>query len=149
MSFVKFCDWIIARESSPATRLRNASALGLMPPIPSASINSHSTAPEWQQKKLLAKKKRRKKRKSGKKKGDNAPQNKSIDVFVRSVEELEKDLKRLGAINGSKRQKAEDNKQKKDNSPIKNKDLDGDKESEKKDPSKKEEIRSKKSKNKT
>ncbi len=96
MGFIRFSDWILARESSPATRLRNASALGLMPPIPAASINSHSTAPAWQQKKLLGKSRPKKRRKSGKKKNEDAPQNKAIDAFIMSVEELEKDLEKLG-----------------------------------------------------
>jgi hypothetical protein len=96
MGFVRFSDWVLAKESSPATRLRNASALGLMPPIPPASINSHSTAPAWQQKKLLGKSRPKKKRKGGKKKNEDAPQNKAIDAFIKSVEELEKDLEILG-----------------------------------------------------
>ena len=96
MGFVRFSDWMLAKESSPATRLRNASALGLMPPIPAASINSHSTAPAWQQKKLLGKSRPKKKRRGGKKKNEDAPQNKAIDAFIKSVEELEKDLEILG-----------------------------------------------------
>lgn len=65
MGFIKFSDWIVARESSPFTRLRAAAAFGLMPPIPDASINSHSTATPFQQKALKGKgvkKKRKKKR---------------------------------------------------------------------------------------
>lgn len=65
MGFIKFSDWIVARESSPFTRLRAAAAVGLMPPIPDASINSHSTATPFQQKALKGKgvkKKRKKKR---------------------------------------------------------------------------------------
>lgn len=96
MGFVRFSDWMLAKESSPSTRLKNAAALGLMPPIPAASINSHSTAPAWQQKKLLSKSRPKKKRKRGKKKNEDAPQNKAIDAFVKSVEELEKDLEILG-----------------------------------------------------
>ena len=96
MGFVRFSDWMLAKESSPATRLRNASALGLMPPIPAASINSHSTAPAWQQKKLIGKSRPKKKRRGGKKKNEDAPQNKAIDAFIKSVEELEKDLEILG-----------------------------------------------------
>lgn len=66
MSFMKFSDWVVARESSPFTRLRNAAAFGLMPPIPDASINSHSTATPFQQKALKGRgvKKSRKKKKS-------------------------------------------------------------------------------------
>ena len=61
---MKFSDWIIARESSSFTRLRHAAALGLMPPIPDASINSRSTASPFEQKALKGKgSKRRKKRK--------------------------------------------------------------------------------------
>jgi hypothetical protein len=67
MRFIRFADWVLARESSAFTRLRHAAALGLMPPIPDASINSRSTAAPWEQKALKgkgsAKKKRRKRRK--------------------------------------------------------------------------------------
>jgi len=100
MGFIKFSDWVLARESSPATRLRNASALGLMPPIPAASINSHSTAPAWQRDSLLKKSRPKKKRKSGRKKDDGSPKNKAIDAFVRSVEELEDDLEKLAKSGG-------------------------------------------------
>jgi hypothetical protein len=67
MSFLKFSDWVVARESSAFTRLRSAAALGLMPPIPDASINSHSTATPFQQKALKGKGVRKKKKKKGKK----------------------------------------------------------------------------------
>jgi hypothetical protein len=66
MRFTRFADWVLARESSPSTRLRRAAAFGLMPPIPDASINSHSTAAPWEQKALkgkgVAKKNKRRKR---------------------------------------------------------------------------------------
>jgi hypothetical protein len=68
MSFIKFSDWVVARESSSFTRLRHAAALGLMPPIPDASINSRSTATPFEQKALKGKgvkKKRRKRKKKG------------------------------------------------------------------------------------
>lgn len=64
---MKFSDWLIARESSSFTRLRNAAAHGLMPPIPDASINSRSTASPFEQKALKgrgSKKKRKKRKKS-------------------------------------------------------------------------------------
>jgi len=63
---ISFKEWL-AKESSPATRLRWDAALGLKPPIPDASIHSHSTALPWQVEKLKGKgnkKKKRKKRKS-------------------------------------------------------------------------------------
>lgn len=65
MSFIKFSDWVLARESSAFTRLRHAAALGLMPPIPDASINSRSTASPFEQKSLKGRgsKRKRKKRK--------------------------------------------------------------------------------------
>lgn len=68
MSFIKFSDWVLTRESSSFTRLRQAAALGLMPPIPDASIHSRSTATPFQVKALKgkgAKKKRRKRKKKG------------------------------------------------------------------------------------
>jgi len=59
---ISFKDWIIARESSPATRLRWDAALGLKPPIPDAAIHSHSTALPWQVDKLKGKGKKKKKK---------------------------------------------------------------------------------------
>lgn len=63
MAIIKFSDWILARESSAFTRLRHAAALGLMPPIPDASINSRSTASPFEQKALKGKGSKRKRRK--------------------------------------------------------------------------------------
>lgn len=65
MSFMSFSDWVVARESSAFTRLRHAAALGLMPPMPDASINSRSTASPFEQKSLKGKgRKVRRKKKS-------------------------------------------------------------------------------------
>ena len=86
---IKFSDWLVAKESSAFTRLRDAAAKGLRPPIPDASINSRSTATPAQQKALIGKGKK-KKRKGRKKKV--VAKNKEIDAFVRQVEELEKDV---------------------------------------------------------
>ena len=61
MGFTRFYDWIVARESSAATRLRSAAARDLMPPIPDAAINSHSTASPFEQKSLKGKGKKKKK----------------------------------------------------------------------------------------
>lgn len=65
-----FSDWVAAqiKESSPFTRLRWDAALGLKPPIPDASIHSHSTAIPWQVPKLKKKKRKRKKKSKSKKK---------------------------------------------------------------------------------
>lgn len=63
---MKFSDWVLARESSAFTRLRQAAAFGLMPPLPDAAINSRSTASPFEQKSLKGKGK--KKRKKGRKK---------------------------------------------------------------------------------
>lgn len=62
---MKFSDWLLTRESSPATRLRWDAALGLKPPIPDAAMHGHSTALPWQVDKLKGKgsKKKKKKRK--------------------------------------------------------------------------------------
>lgn len=65
---ISFKEWL-AKESSPATRLRWDAALGLKPPIPAASIHSHSTALPWQVEKLTTltthhRKKKKKKKKS-------------------------------------------------------------------------------------
>jgi hypothetical protein len=61
---ISFRDWLLTRESSAATRLRWDAAMGLKPPIPDASIHSHSTAPMWQVERLKGKgnKKRKKKK---------------------------------------------------------------------------------------
>jgi hypothetical protein len=61
MGFIRFFDWIVARESSSATRLRAAAARDLMPPIPDAAINSRSTASPFEQKSLKGKGKKKKK----------------------------------------------------------------------------------------
>lgn len=89
---IKFSDWVLARESSAFTRLRQAAALGLMPPIPDASINSRSTATPFEQKALKGKGKKKKRRK---KKVNKSPKNKSIDLFLRSVEDLKKDVENI------------------------------------------------------
>ena len=60
MALLNFSDWVLVRESSPATRLRTAAAKGLMPPIPAASIDSHSTAPPSERKALLRKGRKKK-----------------------------------------------------------------------------------------
>jgi len=65
--FIKFSDWILAKESSSFTRLRNAAAQGLMPPIPDASINSRSTASPFEQKNLKGKGKKKSKNRRKKK----------------------------------------------------------------------------------
>lgn len=57
---ISFNDWVAAQESSAFTRLRHDAALGLKPPIPDASINSHSSAPPWQVPKLKGKGKKKK-----------------------------------------------------------------------------------------
>ena len=67
MKLISFKDWILTRESSPATRLRWDAALVLKPPIPAASIHSHSTASPWQVDKLTGKKKKKKKKRRNKK----------------------------------------------------------------------------------
>ena len=92
---IKFSDWLVARESSPFTRLRDAAAKGLMPPIPDASINSRSTATPAQRK-ALAGKGRKKKKKSRKKKV--VAKHNEIDAFVRQVEELEKEIDNLERV---------------------------------------------------
>jgi hypothetical protein len=96
MVFIRFSEWILTKES----------------------INSRSTAPR-QQKKLLGNPRSKKKRKGGKKKNEYAPQNKAIDAFIRSVEELQKDLeilgktkKRLGREKPESKDKVQKNKEK-------------------------------------
>lgn len=61
-----FKDWVLAKESSAFTRLRQNAALGLAPPIPQASLHSRSTATPFQVDSLSKKrsKKKRKKKKS-------------------------------------------------------------------------------------
>lgn len=50
MSLIKFQDWMIAKESSPATRSKKAAALGLGPDF--ASVYGHSTPAPWIAKRL-------------------------------------------------------------------------------------------------
>lgn len=69
MSLIKFQDWIVAKESSPATRSKTAAALGLGPDV--ASPFGHSTPPPWQAKRLLGKLK--KNGKDSKLPGENPP----------------------------------------------------------------------------
>jgi hypothetical protein len=71
MALFKFSDWLVARESSSFTRLRNAAALGLMPPIPDASINSRSTATPFEAKSLKGKGSKKKGKKKGKRSRKN------------------------------------------------------------------------------
>lgn len=59
MSLIRFQDWIIAKESSAATRSKTAAALGLGPDV--ASVFGHSTPPAWQTERLLKKLKSSKK----------------------------------------------------------------------------------------
>jgi hypothetical protein len=92
MAIMKFSDWVLARESSAFTRLRHAAALGLMPPIPDASINSRSTATPFEQESLKGKGKKKRKRK---KKVDSGPMNRTIDAFVKAAEDLKKDMESL------------------------------------------------------
>jgi len=70
MSLLGFRDWLQTQESSPFTRLRWNAALGLMPPIPAAGVNAHSTAVFWQVDKLAGddKPKKHKKHKTHRKK---------------------------------------------------------------------------------
>ena len=69
MALMSFEEWRAQQnESSPATRLRRDAALGLKPPIPDASINSHSTAAPWEAKRLAGKGKKKKKSAAKKKK---------------------------------------------------------------------------------
>lgn len=89
---MKFSDWVLAKESSAFTRLRQAAALGLMPPVPDASINSRSTATPFEQNALKGKGKKRKRRK---KKVNKSVKNRSIDSFLKSVEDLKKDVENL------------------------------------------------------
>lgn len=63
MPLVKFSDWVIAKESSAFTRLRHAAALGLMPPIPDASIHSRSTASSFEVDSLKNKSRKKKSKK--------------------------------------------------------------------------------------
>lgn len=58
-----FKDWMEQqlKESTPFTRRRRAAALGLAPTIPSAEINSHSTARPWERDRILKRNREEKK----------------------------------------------------------------------------------------
>lgn len=116
MVLIKFSDWVLAKESSPATRLRAAAARGLMPPIPDAAINSRSTASPFEQKALKGKGNKRRK---GRKKKVTT-KNTEIDAFIRSVEQLEKDMEALGKVRDKTEKSKKTAKNDKDK-PIKGK----------------------------
>ncbi len=97
---MNFSDWLKIRESSSATRLKTQAALGLAPPV--ADIFSRSTPPPWQVdrlKKALKKSHKKKNRKKTKKKTKTIHEasaskivDPNIDAFIKSVENLAKDL---------------------------------------------------------
>lgn len=58
----KFTEWLKVRESTAFTRTRSQAAKGLGPDIPDDEINSHDTAPPWQQKAFKKKRSKKKKR---------------------------------------------------------------------------------------
>jgi hypothetical protein len=63
MSLITYKDWkSLQGESSAFTRLRAASAQGLAPPIPAASVHSRSTGSPFEVCKLAGKGKKRKKK---------------------------------------------------------------------------------------
>ena len=64
---ISFKDWVLTRESSAFTRLRQNAALGLAPPIPQASLHSRSTATPFQVEKISKRRPKKKKKKSRKK----------------------------------------------------------------------------------
>jgi hypothetical protein len=109
MAFISFRDWL-ARESSPATRLRWASALGLMPPIPAASIHAHSTAIPWQVEPLDKTQKKHKKKKKRKKKVDESKhyshKDPRVEKFVTAVDALKNDVELLKKVMKGKKSKA-------------------------------------------
>ena len=57
---ITFKDWILTKESSPATRSKQQAALGLGPDY--ASVFGHSTPPPWQVERLLKGNKKSKKK---------------------------------------------------------------------------------------
>ena len=86
---ISFRDWINARESSAFTRLRHNAALGLMPPIAPASVNSRSTASPFEVEKLGKGKKCKCKKKKEK------LEESKIDDFLNAVGALKDDTKKL------------------------------------------------------
>ena len=88
MEWLSFKDWLVHRESSASTRLRRDAALGLKPPIPSASLHSRSTASPFEVEKLSGKKKGKKGKKT-----KNIVMNKDIDKFLDAVGSLKDDAK--------------------------------------------------------
>lgn len=100
MGFISFSDWLLARESSAFTRLRRDAALGLKPPIPSASVNSRSTASPFENEKLADKPKDKKK--SKKKKEMIEAKNNAIDSFLNAVGALRAELEKLKSDDSNK-----------------------------------------------
>ena len=115
---IKFSDWLLtAKESSPFTRLRWNAAMGLAPPIPDASINSHSTAAPWMVEKLTIKKKKKSKKKKHES-VENIEENKvtpvkhkEIDNWLGEVDKLKTALASLkDVIAKKKKEKPEEKK---------------------------------------
>lgn len=72
MTLLSWKEFIAARESSPATRSKTASALDLGPDV--ADVFGHATPPPWQAERLL-----KKLSKNKKKDGDDEKDNQSIE----------------------------------------------------------------------
>ena len=123
---LSFKDWMLQKESSPATRARSAAARGLMPLAVVGSIHGHSTANPWEAEqlaKLSKKHKKSKKKRFGaslnKKKITISNKNSGIDSYVKEVGELKDALTKLEDIFDSK---AKNPKAKKPLSDKKNQD---------------------------
>ena len=86
-----FKDWLRQVESSAYTRARRQYALGLGPPVP---MNSRSTAPPGYVEEIEKRKKKKKKKKKHKISEESLP-NPSIDKWLRSVDNLKRDLDSL------------------------------------------------------
>ena len=115
MRTISFKDWLVAQEDSAFGRARKAAALDLGPDIPDASINSRNTAPPWQQELFKKKKKGKKKDKDKDKDEDSDSKEVSekaepsvhtdIDSWIKSADNLKRDLDKLKATLGAKTQK--------------------------------------------
>jgi hypothetical protein len=114
MRMISFKDWLVAQEDSAFGRARKAAALDLGPDIPDAAINSRNTAPPWQQE-LFEKKKKKKKGKDKDKDKDSDSKevtektepsvHTDIDSWIKSADNLKRDLDKLKATLGAKTQK--------------------------------------------
>ena len=97
---INFKDWLELREMSASGRRKRQAALGLAPPV--ADIFSRSTPPPWQVKCLKKALKKSQKKKIEESKKKQPIVHNDIDLFIKSVEMLAKDIWELDFLKKKK-----------------------------------------------